>query len=550
MKTRNRNPQSLPVAPQPVRPVGTLTVEAVRAADALDVAGAAGAAMTADAARPEQPMIQHVAARPAPDPAISAAPAASAVPAASAALFKAQPAASAASLNADGPYCITPAAYPASAVQAASVAHPASPAYPAVSLLSATRVDPAVIWQSQPVFVFETSLRFVAQRVRLPGELTRETAQTDIQALLALIDQATQTTEVLAQARTLSGRQLAVVFPALAQPGLAHRQISRLNLIIRERASQSLYHYGWHTLQQHYPCPPVARALTLLCTILEIKQEKSQDQRPGALPLITRLAAPNSRHWLKKLEAGLVSTGWTLARFIQQYQLEPDSALVRDLASQVFLAGPASLFPDAHELFGKLLQTASPAIQAELLRHFLAQNELDAHTLLAYRLVINRQLGNLYTDHPAWRLLNKREQAACLNGLLRAALADHFQLQPDKACFYLRYADQLRRVEHWDSQTLILYSNEFAIADCLAWPDQAIFYDRPLISEHPPGLTESATNRNPASSAIPHLRIEDALQRGKVAGIIQLRFDPEGIKLSGVLLDFALQQSRKHSFFH
>ena len=112
---------------------------------------------------------------------------------------------------------------------------------------------------------------------------------------------------VIALAHQLNSRDLRLIFPLLAGKGThqvesTNRQAGRfqdkLFLIVRERASSSLYHHGWMVYQQTYPCAPVARALAILCRILDIKQSAD-----SAAPLnrLTRLARSrtirNSLSW-------------------------------------------------------------------------------------------------------------------------------------------------------------------------------------------------------------------------------------------------------------
>lgn len=392
----------------------------------------------------------------------------------------------------------------------------------------------------------QNTLMHLAERLPDPSEKLTRVRPTDIGSLLQAIDLADTNPDLIRLAHSLTSWALASIFPALTLPDLTRRQVDCLYLIIRERACQSLYHYGWHVLQQVYPSLSVGKGLAVLCGVLAIKQAGQETGSLGSLPLVSQIAAPQSRQFPRKIMEGLIRENLPLAWFMHEYQLLPATALGTELAETVFLTGPASLFPGSALLFAQMLGAAQPAGQAALLRHFLNLAELSSDVRQQFQTVILHQLGSPNKDHPVWSLLHAREKRPFLEWDLRAVVSSHFRGNPAKASFYLRYADHLRRVEYWDQETVLFYFTRFVIADQLSWPDQALYYDQPEANEHPLGLAKRDASRNPASPAIPHIRVEEALRRGSTDGVIQLLFDAEGIKLSGVLLDFALQQQRRH----
>jgi hypothetical protein len=392
---------------------------------------------------------------------------------------------------------------------------------------------------------FTEAMASVARQLPYPRERLQALDPDIIQALISAIDQAAKSADVIDLARQLTSKQLASLFPALARDNLTRRQVDRLHLILRERACQSLYNSGWLALQETYPNQAIRKALAILCAILEIKEVSQEKHKPGHLPLISQICPPHSRHFVKKLADRLAEKGLTLERFARVYYVRAQSPFAQALAEQVFVDGSVVLYPGSQELFAMVLRSAPETIQAAILRHYLSLTSLDPTSQQQYRVQIFEILGEPDAGHPVWRHLSTHERAPFGNWVMQAIIRRHCRQNPAKAAFYLRYAAHLRRIEFWDEETILIYFANFVIADQRSQPDQALYYDQPVASEHPFGLAINNPLRNPASPAIPHRQVVEMLRRSSTEGVIQLLFDPEGIKLSGVLLDFALQKGHK-----
>ncbi len=355
-------------------------------------------------------------------------------------------------------------------------------------------------------------------------------------ALSQKILAATDSLAVVQLAHILTSRELDLVFPLLAAAGPVKRPSplsSRLTLIIRERACPSLYTSGWLTFQKYFPCQPVAQALTLLCKILEIKQQTRSD-------LIVQLVSPDSRHFVRRLLRRASEQEMTLYLLMQQYQIHANMPLGAELIAQSFLNGDVSLYQDSQQLFAKALQQASADTQTALLHHFLNLSGLPPNVYNRYCQEIYRQYGDPKSGHSIWSQLKSQDCQVFHEWVLAATIGSHCRRQPDKARLFQRYAHNILQIEHWDAQTILIHFPDFIIADNREYPLLALYYDQDEIEGHPFELATSEFSPNPADPAIPHRQIEDAIRRSDRQGVIGLPFDAEGIRMTLVFLDLCL----------
>ncbi len=397
-------------------------------------------------------------------------------------------------------------------------------------------------------------LNEIRQTLPLPQEQVRTPDHHGLADLAEKLDAAADSTAVIALAHNLSSRELGLIFPllatltrAIAPDKSASRQAAvladRLTLIIRERACHSLYLSGWLAFQLHYPCPPIAQALAILCRILEIKAQTAG--YPAEPPLISGIERPDARQFVQRLANYAISKGIYPDRLIDQYQIEGDLPFGVALLAAIFLGGDVAVFQDNHKLFGDTLELTAPELQIEMLHRFLNLPGLPDP-------VRNRCCQQIYlafndpaAGHPIWRQLKPKDRQIYQNWVFTATIGTHCRLQPDKARLYLAYSSAIRRVELWDTQTLLIYFSAFVIADNRQQPDLAICYEL-TSSDHPFELASGTFNPNPADPAIPRRPIDDAIRKISFAGIIGLPFDRDGIRLSKVFLDLHLKH--KHRF--
>jgi len=420
----------------------------------------------------------------------------------------------------------------------------------------------------------QRSLGRLTRRFPLPGEAVDQVDPNAVRELIALVNQSASNANIIQLGKQLPQRTLDLIFPALASSeleanGLTPRTIDRLLLILRERACRSLYNKGWVIWQRRYPNPQLTRALAVLCGILEIKQASKSSspmnkpagqtsqlinpnaprQPAGWTPLITDLVELSGHAICRKLIARLEHQPLSLNQFFKNYAVETDCSFYRSVLGEAFSTGTAAMFSEQISHLEDIFSSADVDAKAKIMRHFLTLNPLADEIRQQAHVVFYRAVGAPGSPYAVWTLLNDRERRTFRSWVNRARIGSHCLNHPEKADFYLRYADQLRRAEPWDSETLLLYFNDFVIADDARYPDQALFYPGSVPSPHPGGLADPDRTLSPGSPAIAHRRIEEALRQGEISGIIQLLFDPEGLKQSGVLIDFALQSRAQQGFF-
>ncbi|MDD2458834.1 MAG: hypothetical protein PHQ83_10055 [Eubacteriales bacterium] len=384
----------------------------------------------------------------------------------------------------------------------------------------------------------------IAARFPRPVEAIASDQPDEISHLLELVQETRTTAETINLAKHLPARAIQLIFPALALPAAAElpaKTIDRLLIILRERACPSLYPKAWVLWQQHFPHPLLSKALMVLCGILQIKQASSKPPVHPRVPLISTLVEIHGQATSRRLVANLAQKQSSFLEVLVSYAIDPAWPFGRSVLAETFLTGTAPLFGEAIDHLEPIFQAASAENRARIMRHFLELEGLPDTVLQRAHVVFYRTCGEPGSATPVWQILGTRERKAFASWIIRAKVGSHCLAQPEKAHFFLRYANWIRRVEAWDEQTLLIYFDAFVIADDNRYPDQALLYFGSEPNPHPGGLANPDRTLSPASPAIAHRRMESAIQQGDLTGIIQLLFDPEAMKQAGVLLDYALQ---------
>lgn len=198
--------------------------------------------------------------------------------------------------------------------------------------------------------------------------------------------QAKQTeAELVAYAESLSYEEICMLFPLLAVMR-SNSLIEKLTAVILCRASQHLYYHGWVALQYAYPRSSLQKGLSRLCIYLdELDRAEEKDQGklktiwsdqllsmsldsqriPGpskkqhfnwiAVDRISQIAAPNDRHFIKKIVLYLMDN-WQehpdIEAFLNRYAIYKDLPLYESIKNQWDInIRKGSLVPKAKDVF-------------------------------------------------------------------------------------------------------------------------------------------------------------------------------------------------------
>jgi hypothetical protein len=423
--------------------------------------------------------------------------------------------------------------------------------------------QPETWFADQPGRLLKTSLDKAKSNLPLALESVQHPDQAALAVLAEKIENAENSHAVIVLAHQLTSRELNLLFPLLsavatakapdrAATRQAEQLVDRIHLLVRERACRSLYESGWLKFQSCYPCQPIARALHLLCSILEIKR-KSQHESANvshssdklATRLISQAVSPNARHFISRLNQYRIEHELTLADLTAQFDIRSSLPLGNALIIEYFLTHDLSVYEGSHKLFGAAIRQAPPGQQAELLHHFFSLKKVPEALRNRYCQQIYRVFDDPAADHPVWSQVKPKDRQAFQYWVRAATIGTHCKLHPDKALLYLQYSDNIRSVDHWDDNTLLIYFRDFIIADSRQHPDSAICYNRAGLSS-PFETNEAGFQPNPADPAIPSRPIEDAIRRGDFSGVISLPFDRVGVKLTMVFLDMRLKRKMKN----
>lgn len=412
----------------------------------------------------------------------------------------------------------------------------------------------------------DSALEKARKRLPIPRELADCKYDDDmLSRLIDKLDQVNSTADVIRLARTLKVSELRYVFPALKLEQAQNKQIQdRLFILIRERACHTMYNTAWNCFQQTPDEPVLQRAFALLCNILQIKQETSQeltfsnilkpgnikkdqplqDLKLGTMPLVSELATPDNKNFTKRLSLVLAERGYDLNAFFHDYGVLPETALAADLISQSFLNRQHYTQQDLN-LFHKSLEQASSQTQAELTESLLTATDIQPDVFDEYCRLIYQKYGAIDEEHAIWQNIKETAKQTYRHWLITAAIRTHCRTNPAKNRFYRRYFDFIISAKAFSNDTLLIYFDNFVIADNRKSLDTAMYYGSGRASEHPLEIDDEAEqNKDPASQTIPHISCEQAISSNNTDDIVMLYFNQAQIKNSSAFIDFCLQQNK------
>ncbi len=385
-------------------------------------------------------------------------------------------------------------------------------------------------------------------REKLQTPLERLKQPPDLEKLAALrqtILSAKDHTAVIDLANVLPGSELSWLFLLLTDIDDNHKPdqqlISRISLIVRERACPSLYQHTWLVFQKYYEQLPVGKNLDLLCKILEIRQQSGLDP---SFPLISEVISPASRPFMKKLMRRLAELEMPVQRFMDAYAVSPELPLGAQLVSSTFLSGSESLYSQSQRLFAQTLKSADEDTQLKLLKHFFQMKKLSPSSWNAYCQIIYRKYGPPDHGHVIWEALSDKHARKFQDWVIAATIGSHCRDNPDKARVFLHFAEYIQAIDPWDDETLLIHFPGFVIVDNRLDPETAIYYDQHQAERRLDLSSQRPEQPHPASTVIARRRVDEAIRRASCSGIVGLPFDHEGIRYTRIFLNFCIQEQK------
>jgi hypothetical protein len=402
---------------------------------------------------------------------------------------------------------------------------------------------------------FHEAMAAARIRLPLPSEIQAGSDQ-DMSVFIDGLRTAVSNADIIARAHLLNQQEIRMIFPALAGLESSDKKLQdRIFLLIRERASMSMYNSGWLIFQQSPDNQIVQRALALLCSILEIKRQtyprepkyESAKLPAGELPLISQILPPNSRQFAKRLSLALAARRLKTKDFAKQYGLQAETRLAAELSALELIAGRN--FDKENILkFEHAIRLSGDQLRAELVQSFLNTQNISDLEFQSFCPLIRRELGAPWEDNLIWQQIKDREKAIYSQWCVRNSIETHCRDLEAKQSFYLRYLDKIDRIEQWSDDTILIYFDYFVLADNKQNPDTAMYYGRKQATEHPyelaGGLAETEPARDPASISVPHITCEEAISKAETGKIVVLYFNEAELRCSGAFLDFCLQSNR------
>jgi hypothetical protein len=207
--------------------------------------------------------------------------------------------------------------------------------------------------------------------------------------------------------------------------------------------------------------------------------------------------------------------------------------------------GNESVYQDSSLLFEQTLTHVAPEIQAELLTRFLRFENMPPPLFDQYCQVIYEHLREPADNLPVWDHIKPKELIKYAAWVKDATIGSHFGQNQELARFFLRYRRALISVVELDRDTIVMNFQGFSITHSRKWPDTAMYRDQTQPPEnqrpeHDPG--DGHADINPADPRRPHRLPLDSLKKARIDGRVLLLLDHEGIKQSGVFIDFCLSR--------
>jgi hypothetical protein len=391
-------------------------------------------------------------------------------------------------------------------------------------------IDPAAGQLAAAITLIRDRLPTPAERLKNPGKRA-------LQDLAERIGGVSGRGALRRLAGDLTSQETSLLFPFLCQPETSVRLARRVTALIREKACPSLYLSGWSIWQHVYPHSASARALALLCRNLA----------PDAAPLlISSLLDPRRQRFAAQLAARIIRSGERLGPTAATYRLDLRSPLGQAAGRAFFLNLPAAAFATDLAALETWFSAADLDGRAAVASHYLAQAAAETPGHDAVCQLLFRLFGDPDADaairHPMWAAVGAKETELYRRWIIRATIGSHCLGQETRALFYLDFSDQISKLERWDKDTLLLRFPGFLLADDRRQPGLALYYDQPQSGGHPLGPAALRLGTNPASKAIPHRQVDDAVRNQNFAGIVGLPFDDDGIRLSRLFLTLRLQE--------
>lgn len=387
---------------------------------------------------------------------------------------------------------------------------------------------------------FHVALEHARKSLPYPDELSDQITPEYLKRLTESVLQPANDAMMLQYARTMPSRQLMMVFPLLAIQNGRSELTDRLLLIIRERACASLLQVGYVEFQRHYPHPLIASAISVLCGILKIR-------RIPYAPVLHDFIRLNSRSLIARCARKAIDKRFSLHRFLTTFRIDPTLPFGAQLCAQLFRIGDEAIYQDSALLFERVLDQANPELQAALLTRFFRLERLTSPMFDQYCQIIYEHLGEPVDNLPAWDHVRPKDMVRYANWIKEATIGSHFAPHLDVARFFLRYRKSLISVSEIGRDTIVMCFPGFSITHSRRWPDSAMYRDT---SDNP---ENQRTHRDPsddhaeinaADPRRPHRLPMEALKKSSTDGRVLLLLDPEGMRQSGVFLDYCHSRLR------
>jgi hypothetical protein len=414
---------------------------------------------------------------------------------------------------------------------------------------------PAFSGNEKPGWLLAEKVKAARLLLPTPAERVLQPDQDALDSLAAKIAAQPDNRSIRHLAVELTGTEVAMLFPLLGMPDTNSRLAGKIQNLIEARACPSLYASGWAIWQHVYPHPAVARTLAALCRILAHGQKHGRKSRPnsggkfqaGLLPpMINQILSPDSHLFVNHLVDRIIRLDTGLETFFREYQVKLESPLGLALGVRFFLVGPTAVFVSDKAILAKILNQIPLSGQAALISRFLAAAEIDPVGRNQVSQLIYSNFGApdaaASARHPVWHQSKPQEIKIFQRWVIAATIGSHCRDHPQRARFYLDYAQAIEKLERWDNETLLIHFPGFTLADSRSQPGLAMYYDPPQPGGQPFGFASRHAPPGPASKSIPHRQIDDAVRVMNFRGVIGLPFDEEGIQLSRIFLDLRLKE--------
>lgn len=328
-----------------------------------------------------------------------------------------------------------------------------------------------------------------------------------------------------------------------------HQTYRALQQLAVQRASWSLYTIGWSSLQRYFPQRKIQQTLELVYNTLE-----SDPSRSEVRPSYIRKAIGDIIN-LGKSDEGLVSDvvrnmnqaynvspDEGLESFIEDYQILIETPFGGSVLGDFFRRADLPVLYRKKEILCRALPYMHPAMAAEVVSRVIASRD----SIEEDKKYIYKEVADIFlhkeASHPMWLYMSTDLKRAYNRWYIDDRLDNQTTMYPGKWEFLQTYIEDIEDVAMLSNDLMAIRFDNFILIDDRRRGDSCTFYDNETVKEL---LLQGLDEKDLGNPGIPARNVKEALQSGRLNGVVHLSFAQGYLPSSRQFMDRMLGHSNK-----